>query len=97
MPTSRRAVGGDEFAVLVTEDLSAPEVAVTVANRILAAIQPAIEAQGGSPQSAAASAWPSTAGPVSADVLLDEADRVLREGEAKGKNQVRVAFLEEQG
>jgi diguanylate cyclase (GGDEF)-like protein/PAS domain S-box-containing protein len=90
-------LGGDEFAVLI-EDLSAPEVAVTVANRILAAIQPAIEAQGRlATIGCSIGVAVDRSGRASADVLLDEADRVLREGKAQGKNQVRVAFLEEQG
>ena len=88
-------LGGDEFAVLI-EDLSAPDVAVTVANRILAAIQPAIEAHGRlATIGCSIGVAIDRSGRASADVLLDEADRVLREGKAQGKNQVRVAFLEE--
>jgi diguanylate cyclase (GGDEF)-like protein/PAS domain S-box-containing protein len=90
-------LGGDEFAVLI-EDLQSPEAAVTVANRILAALQPAIEAQG---QLAVIGCSIGVAidgsGLASADLLLDEADRVLREGKAQGKNQVRVAFLDPPG
>lgn len=87
-------LGGDEFAVLL-DPLISPAEATDLATSILEVLQRPISTSGQLAEvGVSIGAAIDVTGQASADLLLDEADRLLREAKANGKGQVRVVNLD---